>query len=65
MLWAYQEAEIKRAQVENAIRSTPNRLKFNKLHKLLKAQQATITKLSEDLDARSQQCERLAEQIKK
>ena len=64
-LWAYQEAEIKKAQVETTIRSTPARLQFNKLHKLLKAQQATIGKLGEDMDAREAQLNKLLDYAKK
>ena len=60
-LWAYQEAELKKAQVEAAIRSTPSRLQFNKLHKLLKTQQATIGKLGEDMEARAAQLTRLGD----
>lgn len=64
-LWAYQEAEIQKAQVETAIRSMPSRLQFNKLHKLLKAQQATIGKLNEDMEAREAQLNKIVEYAKK
>lgn len=64
-LWAYQEAEIEKARVETAIRSTPARLQFNKLHKLLKTQQATIAKLNEDMEAREQQLKKLLDQVDK
>jgi len=64
-LWAYQEAEQRKAQLEATIRATPSRQKLNKLHKLLKQQQQSITQLGEDLDARSQQYEKLLEQAAK
>lgn len=64
-LWAYQEAEQQKSQVEAAIRSTPSRLRFNKLHKLLKNQQDIITKLNAEMDARKQQLAKFAEQAEK
>ena len=64
-LWAYQEAEIKKSQVEAAIRATPARQQFNKLHKLLKTQQATIQKLSDEMELREQQLKKLLEQADK
>lgn len=64
-LWAYQEAEQQLMQIENTIRSTPSRVKLNQLHKLLKTQQAAITKLNEDATVRAQQFDRLLEQIAK
>ena len=64
-LWAYQEAEMKKEQAEAAIRSTPSRVQFNKLHKLLKTQQATIAKLGEDMDAREAQLGKLLDYVKK
>ncbi|MEG1882478.1 MAG: C4-type zinc ribbon domain-containing protein [Clostridia bacterium] len=62
-LWAYQEVELQKAQLESAIRSTPSRLLFNKLHKLLKNQQNTIQKLSDDMNKREQQLAKLMEQL--
>lgn len=64
-LWAYQEAEQNLANAENAVRSTPSRVKLNQLHKLLKNQQSVVAKLNDEIVERMQQCERLAEQIKK
>jgi predicted nucleic acid-binding Zn-ribbon protein len=54
-LWAYQNAEQEKSNMETALRSTPERVQLSKLHKLLKNQQATITKLTENLEAREQQ----------
>jgi len=64
-LWAYQEAELRRAQLEAEIRSTPARQKFNKLHTLLKTQQAAIKKMSDDMEARELRAGRLLEQAEK
>ena len=64
-LWAYQEAELAKAQLETEIRSTPSRLQFNKLHKLLKSQQAAITQMGDDMDAREAQLAKLLEQAQK
>ena len=64
-LLAYQEAEGKLAQAENAIRSTPSRVKLNQLHKLLKNQQASVAKLNEEMEQRAKQVEALTEQVKK
>lgn len=61
-LWAYQEAEVGKAQLENEIRSTPSRVQLNRLHKQLKAQQATIAKLGESLEAYEKQLAKLDEQ---
>lgn len=64
-LWAYQQAEQQKAQVEAAIRSTPARQRFNKLHKLLKTQQEIIAKLTTDMEARSSQLAKLSERAEK
>lgn len=64
-LWAYQEAEQQKTQLETAIRSTPSRQRFNKLHKLLRTQQEIITNLTTEMDARSTQISKLTEQAEK
>ena len=64
-LWAYQEAEVAKATVETEIRSTPARLKLNKLHKQLKSQQAVITKLGEDIETYEQQLKKITDQVEK
>lgn len=61
----YQQTELKKQEVKQAVLSTPSRQKFNRLHKLLKTQQATIQKLSEDIESRSAQVARLNEQAEK
>lgn len=63
-LWAYQQAEVEKTQLENEIRSTPARMQLNKLHKLLKSQQATIAKLTEDMEAYEERLKKLTERIK-
>ncbi len=64
-LWAYQEAEIAKAEVESEIRSTPARQKLNKLHKQLKTQQAVVTKLTEDIESYNQQLAKMTDQVEK
>ena len=49
-LLAYQDADVEKQQIESALRTTPNRVKLNKLAKYVKQQQATLTKLTEDLE---------------
>jgi hypothetical protein len=64
-LWAYQQAEVAKAALESEIRSTPARLKLNKLHKLLKTQQAVIAKLTGEIGEYDQQLNKLTEQVEK
>ena len=49
-LLAYQEADIENQQIENTYRTTDNRIKLNKLAKFVKQQQATLVKLTEDME---------------
>ncbi len=60
-LLAYQQTQLEKEGAENAVRSTPSRVRLNKLHKLLKGQQATIARLAEELEARMAQVKRLAD----
>ncbi len=64
-LWAYQEAEVAKNNVETEIRSTPARQQLAKLHKQLKSQQAVIAKLSEDIEAYESQLNKLTDQVGK
>ena len=50
-LLAYQEADLEKQQIEADIRTTANRVKLNKLAKFIKQQQATLTKLNEDIES--------------
>ena len=50
-LLMYQKADLKKQQLENAVKTTESRQKLNKITKLLREQQATIQKLTEDADA--------------
>ena len=50
-LLMYQKADLKKQQLENAVRTTESRQKLNKITKLLREQQTTIQKLTEDADA--------------
>lgn len=60
-LFAYQETELQKEQLESAIRSTPSRVQLNRLHKALKTQQTTINQLMEGLETRAAQAKRLTE----
>ncbi len=60
-LFAYQETELQKEQLENAIRSTPSRMQLNRLHKALKTQQTTINQLMEGLETRAAQAKRLTD----
>lgn len=61
----YQQTEQKKLDAEQAVRSTPARLKLSRLHKLLKTQQATIQKLTEETETRLSQINKLSEQAKR
>lgn len=61
----YQQTEQKKLESEQAVRSTPARQKLSRLHKLLKTQQATIQKLTEETETRLSQINKLSEQAKR
>ena len=61
----YQQTEQKKLEAEQAVRSTPPRQKLSRLHKLLKTQQATIQKLTEETETRLSQINKLSEQAKR
>ena len=58
-LLAYQEADLEKQQIETGLKTTPNRVKLNKLAKYIKQQQGTLTKLSEDMESFSSAMSRL------
>ena len=58
-LLAYQEADLEKQQIDASVRTTANRQKLNKLAKYIKQQQATLTKLNEDMEAFSASMARL------
>ena len=49
-LLAYQDADLEKQQIEAGLKTTANRLKLNKLAKFIKQQQATLTKLNDDME---------------
>ena len=61
----YQQTEQKKLEAEQAVRSTPALQKLSRLHKLLKTQQATIQKLTEETETRLSQINKLSEQAKR
>lgn len=58
-LLEYQEIDLEKQQVESGLRTTDARQRFNKLSKLLKTQQATLKKLTDDLEAIEETAKRL------
>lgn len=58
----YQEVDLAKQQIESGLRTTEARQRFNKLSKLLKTQQATLNKLSEDLETVAAAVKRLNQQ---
>jgi predicted nucleic acid-binding Zn-ribbon protein len=50
-LLAYQEADIEKQQIEADLKTTENRIKMNKRAKFIKQQQATLQKLTDDMEA--------------
>lgn len=63
-LLAYQDADLEKQQIESAVKSTPNRIKLNKLAKYVKQQQATLAKLTEDLESFSAAISKMTQQHK-
>ncbi len=63
-LLAYQEADIEKQQIEADLKTTENRIKMNKRAKFIKQQQATLQKLSDDMEAFSASMFRLNTQYK-
>ncbi len=58
----YQNADLEKQQIESAVKSTPNRVKLNKLAKFVKQQQATLAKLTEDLESYSAAIAKMTQQ---
>lgn len=58
-LLEYQDIDLEKQQIENGLRTTDARQRFNKLSKLLKTQQATLKKLTDDLEAIEETAKRL------
>ncbi len=63
-LLAYQEADLEKQQIESGLRATPSRVKLNKLTKYIKQQQASLAKLSEDMESFSASVARMNAQHK-
>ena len=61
-LLMYQKADLKKQQLENSLRTTESRQKLNRITKLLREQQATIQKLTEDADAQKNALSKLLSQ---
>ena len=61
-LLMYQKADLKKQQLENAVRTTESRQKLNKITKLLREQQTTIQKLTDDAEAQKNALSKLLAQ---
>lgn len=61
-LLAYQNVDLEKQQVESNLRTTEARVRLNKLSKLLKTQQATLTKLADDLEVVAATAQKLNQQ---
>ncbi len=59
---AYQNVDLEKQQLETNVRTTEARQRYNKLSKLLKNQQATIKKLTDDLDVIAASLKKLNQQ---
>lgn len=64
-LFNYRQALEKREQLDASLRKTPARQQFNTLHKALTAQTATLKRLTDEMETRTQQVARVTENIKK
>ena len=49
-LLSYQQADLKMQELEDSVKNTQSRQKMMKLHKLLKEQQGTIQKLTDEVE---------------
>ena len=64
-LFAYQKALEAREQFDANLRKTPARQQYSALHKTLSAQQATVKRLCDEMEARGQQIARVTENLKR
>lgn len=62
-LLKYQQAELAFERLDNRVKSTPARLKLNRLHAYLTEQQSAIGATQKNIDARSSSIEKLAAQV--
>lgn len=64
-LFTYRDALEKRDEFDAALRKTEARQQFNVLYKTLSAQQTTLKRLAEEMETRTQQVARAAENVKR
>ncbi|MDR0840245.1 MAG: C4-type zinc ribbon domain-containing protein [Christensenellaceae bacterium] len=62
-LWQYQQAELALDALENKVKATPARAKLNKLHSFLTEQQAQISSIQKQMDARQAALAKLSAQF--
>jgi len=61
VLWKYQQAELQLESIENEVKTTPSRVKLNKLHVFLAEQQSQIKAMEKQIDAKRTALDRLAQ----
>lgn len=62
-LWQYQQAELELDKLESRIKTTPARLKLNKLHAFLTEQQAAVGSIQKNIETRKMLVDKLAAQV--
>lgn len=62
-LFRFQEAEQRREQEENAVRNSESFRQLSRLHKTLVSQRATVTRLSDEMNARMLHVKRFTEKV--
>ncbi len=62
-LWQYQQAELELDKLESRIKTTSARLKLNKLHAFLTEQQAAVSGIQKNIEAKKGLIEKLAAQV--
>jgi predicted nucleic acid-binding Zn-ribbon protein len=62
-LWEYQEAELALDKLESDIKSTPARVRLNKLHSFLSKQQGILSRTEKEIEAHKAVVDKLTEQF--
>jgi len=62
-LWKYQQTELVLERLDSRVKTTPARLKLNKLHQYLTEQQSSISGLKKNIEARKGSVDKLAAHV--
>lgn len=62
-LWKYQQTELALERLESRVKTTPARLKLNKLHAYLTEQQNSIGTIQKSIEGRKASVDKLSEQV--